>query len=62
MTECVHVCFTPGEYGIPKPWYFIFQMNFWAGIPLETGMPIPPAPTEHSEGTRVWKLLDISIC
>ncbi|KAG8003116.1 ATP-binding cassette sub-family A member 1 [Nibea albiflora] len=39
----------PGEYGIPKPWYFVFQLNFWAGIPLEMGMPIPPAPTEQSE-------------
>ncbi|XP_033936450.1 phospholipid-transporting ATPase ABCA1 isoform X1 [Pseudochaenichthys georgianus] len=34
----------PGEYGIPRPWYFIFQINYWGGIPLEAGMPIPPAP------------------
>lgn len=19
----------PGEYGIPKPWYFLFTRNFW---------------------------------
>uniref|UniRef100_A0A3B4Z5Q1 ATP binding cassette subfamily A member 7 n=1 Tax=Stegastes partitus TaxID=144197 RepID=A0A3B4Z5Q1_9TELE len=37
----------PGEYGIPRPWYFIFQINYWGGIPLEAGMPIPPAPTEQ---------------
>ncbi|XP_054459181.1 phospholipid-transporting ATPase ABCA1 [Anoplopoma fimbria] len=39
----------PGEYGIPRPWYFIFQLNYWGGIPLEAGMPIPPAPTEQDE-------------
>ncbi|GLD49893.1 ATP-binding cassette sub-family A member 1-like protein [Lates japonicus] len=39
----------PGEYGIPRPWYFIFQLNYWGGIPLEAGLPIPPAPTEQDE-------------
>ncbi|XP_047443764.1 phospholipid-transporting ATPase ABCA1 isoform X2 [Mugil cephalus] len=39
----------PGEYGIPKPWYFIFQINYWGGAPLEAGMPIPPAPPEQNE-------------
>ncbi|XP_074524779.1 phospholipid-transporting ATPase ABCA1 isoform X2 [Halichoeres trimaculatus] len=39
----------PGEYGIPRPWYFIFQLNYWGGIPLEAGMPIPPAPAEQDE-------------
>uniref|UniRef100_A0A671VMG5 P-type phospholipid transporter n=1 Tax=Sparus aurata TaxID=8175 RepID=A0A671VMG5_SPAAU len=39
----------PGEYGIPRPWYFIFQVNYWGGVPLEAGMPIPPAPTEEDE-------------
>ncbi|XP_047231681.1 phospholipid-transporting ATPase ABCA1 isoform X2 [Girardinichthys multiradiatus] len=39
----------PGQYGIPRPWYFIFQLNFWGGIPLEVGMPIPPAPADQDE-------------
>ncbi|CAJ1060852.1 phospholipid-transporting ATPase ABCA1 isoform X1 [Xyrichtys novacula] len=39
----------PGEYGIPRPWYFIFQLNYWGGVPLEAGMPIPPAPAEQDE-------------
>ncbi|XP_041647195.1 phospholipid-transporting ATPase ABCA1 isoform X1 [Cheilinus undulatus] len=39
----------PGEYGIPKPWYFLFQINYWGGVPLEAGMPIPPAPTGQDE-------------
>uniref|UniRef100_A0A3Q2G051 P-type phospholipid transporter n=1 Tax=Cyprinodon variegatus TaxID=28743 RepID=A0A3Q2G051_CYPVA len=39
----------PGQYGIPRPWYFIFQLNYWGGIPLEVGMPIPPAPAEQDE-------------
>ncbi|KAM4628696.1 phospholipid-transporting ATPase ABCA1 [Polymixia lowei] len=39
----------PGEYGIPRPWYFIFQINYWGGVPLEAGMPIPSAPRGHDE-------------
>ncbi|XP_024861123.1 phospholipid-transporting ATPase ABCA1 isoform X2 [Kryptolebias marmoratus] len=39
----------PGEYGMPRPWYFIFQINYWGGVPLEAGMPIPPAPTDQNE-------------
>ncbi|KAM6921905.1 phospholipid-transporting ATPase ABCA1 [Xenentodon cancila] len=39
----------PGDYGIPRPWYFIFQINYWGGVPLEAGMPIPPAPTDQDE-------------
>ncbi|XP_018601402.2 ATP-binding cassette sub-family A member 1 isoform X2 [Scleropages formosus] len=39
----------PGEYGIPRPWYFIFQLNYWGGVPLEVGMPIPPASRDDSE-------------
>uniref|UniRef100_A0A8D3BI66 P-type phospholipid transporter n=1 Tax=Scophthalmus maximus TaxID=52904 RepID=A0A8D3BI66_SCOMX len=39
----------PGEYGIPRPWYFIFQLNYWGGVPLEAGLPIPPAPTEQDD-------------
>ncbi|XP_061831887.2 phospholipid-transporting ATPase ABCA1 isoform X4 [Nerophis lumbriciformis] len=39
----------PGEYGIPRPWHFPFHLNYWSGIPLEAGMPIPPAPPEQGE-------------
>uniref|UniRef100_A0A3Q3W3E5 P-type phospholipid transporter n=1 Tax=Mola mola TaxID=94237 RepID=A0A3Q3W3E5_MOLML len=39
----------PGEYGIPKPWYFIFQINYWGGVPLEAGIPIPQAPSQQDE-------------
>ncbi|XP_041914079.1 phospholipid-transporting ATPase ABCA1 isoform X1 [Alosa sapidissima] len=39
----------PGEFGIPKPWYFIFQLNYWGGVPLEMGMPIPPAPRDERD-------------
>ncbi|XP_030640902.1 phospholipid-transporting ATPase ABCA1 [Chanos chanos] len=37
----------PGEFGIPRPWYFIFQLNYWGGVPLEVGLPVPPAPTDE---------------
>ncbi|TRY97479.1 hypothetical protein DNTS_008213 [Danionella cerebrum] len=39
----------PGQYGIPRPWYFIFQLNYWGGVPLEIGLPIPPAPVEDQD-------------
>ncbi|XP_063057110.1 phospholipid-transporting ATPase ABCA1 [Engraulis encrasicolus] len=39
----------PGEFGVPKPWYFIFQVNYWGGVPLEAGMPIPPAPPNEQD-------------
>ncbi|KAK2908022.1 phospholipid-transporting ATPase ABCA1 isoform X2 [Channa argus] len=55
----------PGEYGIPRPWYFIFQLNYWGGIPLEAGMPIPAAPTEqdddHIEPEPTNLMLGVSI-
>uniref|UniRef100_A0A7N9AQU0 Phospholipid-transporting ATPase ABCA1-like n=1 Tax=Mastacembelus armatus TaxID=205130 RepID=A0A7N9AQU0_9TELE len=52
----------PGEYGIPRPWYFIFQLNYWGGVPLEAGMPIPPAPSEQDEGLKLWKYIVSSKC
>ncbi|XP_028818388.1 LOW QUALITY PROTEIN: ATP-binding cassette sub-family A member 1 [Denticeps clupeoides] len=39
----------PGEFGIPKPWYFIFQLNYWGGVPLEYGLPVPPTPRDEPE-------------
>uniref|UniRef100_A0A8C6UGH4 Zgc:172302 n=1 Tax=Neogobius melanostomus TaxID=47308 RepID=A0A8C6UGH4_9GOBI len=53
----------PGEYGIPRPWYFVFQMNFWSGLSLEVGMSIPPAPTEqdHIEPEPNNLVLGVSI-
>ncbi|XP_051930370.1 phospholipid-transporting ATPase ABCA1 [Hippocampus zosterae] len=39
----------PGEYGMPRPWYFLFHINYWRGIPLEDGIPIPTAPMEQGK-------------
>uniref|UniRef100_A0A8C1KGF9 Zgc:172302 n=1 Tax=Cyprinus carpio TaxID=7962 RepID=A0A8C1KGF9_CYPCA len=39
----------PGQYGIPRPWYFIFQLNYWGGVPLEVGLPVPPAPRDEPD-------------
>lgn len=53
----VFFCFlTLGQYGIPRPWYFIFQINYWGGVPLEAGRPIPQAPSEQNERNRPQKL------
>uniref|UniRef100_A0A4W5PLG4 P-type phospholipid transporter n=1 Tax=Hucho hucho TaxID=62062 RepID=A0A4W5PLG4_9TELE len=29
----------PGEYGVPRPWNFVFSLNYWGGIPLEAADP-----------------------
>ncbi|XP_053093930.1 phospholipid-transporting ATPase ABCA1 isoform X2 [Pangasianodon hypophthalmus] len=39
----------PGQYGIPRPWYFIFQLNYWGGVPLEADIPIPPVPCDQPD-------------
>ncbi|KAI4904249.1 hypothetical protein NFI96_031778 [Prochilodus magdalenae] len=39
----------PGQYGIPRPWYFVFQLNYWGGGLLEAGLPIPPAPRDEPD-------------
>lgn len=52
--------FPPGEYGVPRPWYFIFQLNYWGGVPLEAGMPIPPAPSEQDHGKAAAVVLSAS--
>ncbi|XP_017334205.1 phospholipid-transporting ATPase ABCA1 isoform X2 [Ictalurus punctatus] len=39
----------PGQYGIPRPWYFIFQLNYWGGVPLEADMPIPLVPCDQPD-------------
>uniref|UniRef100_A0A672M6Q8 P-type phospholipid transporter n=1 Tax=Sinocyclocheilus grahami TaxID=75366 RepID=A0A672M6Q8_SINGR len=39
----------PGQYGIPRPWYFIFQLNYWGGVPLEVGLPVPPTPRDEPD-------------
>ncbi|KAL1023254.1 hypothetical protein UPYG_G00038330 [Umbra pygmaea] len=55
----------PGQYGVPRPWNFVFTLNFWGGIPLEIGMPIPLAPQgqedDHIEAEPTQLILGVSI-
>ncbi|XP_061538807.1 phospholipid-transporting ATPase ABCA1 isoform X2 [Phycodurus eques] len=55
----------PGEYGVPRPWYFLFHINYWRGIPLEDCMQIPSAPAEqdkdHIEADPSNLVLGVSI-
>nr|XP_061811147.1 phospholipid-transporting ATPase ABCA1-like [Nerophis lumbriciformis] len=37
----------PGEYGVPQPWNFLFNINYWRGVPLNNNMPIPNVPKGH---------------
>ncbi|KAI5101655.1 ATP-binding cassette sub-family A member 1 isoform X2 [Silurus meridionalis] len=39
----------PGQYGIPRPWYFIFKLNYWGGVPLEADMHVPPVPDDQQD-------------
>uniref|UniRef100_A0A8B9GPW6 P-type phospholipid transporter n=1 Tax=Astyanax mexicanus TaxID=7994 RepID=A0A8B9GPW6_ASTMX len=39
----------PGQYGIPRPWYFVFQLKYWGGALMEAGLPIPPAPIDEGD-------------
>uniref|UniRef100_A0A8C9XBN0 P-type phospholipid transporter n=1 Tax=Sander lucioperca TaxID=283035 RepID=A0A8C9XBN0_SANLU len=48
----------PGEYGIPRPWYFIFQMNYWGGVPLEVDN-IEPEPVNLVLGVNIRNLVKI---
>uniref|UniRef100_G3P0K8 P-type phospholipid transporter n=1 Tax=Gasterosteus aculeatus aculeatus TaxID=481459 RepID=G3P0K8_GASAC len=56
----------PGQYGIPRPWYFIFQINYWGGVPLEAGInsflssdQIEPEPSDLILGVSVRNLVKI---
>uniref|UniRef100_A0AAQ4PDV6 P-type phospholipid transporter n=1 Tax=Gasterosteus aculeatus aculeatus TaxID=481459 RepID=A0AAQ4PDV6_GASAC len=48
----------PGQYGIPRPWYFIFQINYWGGVPLEADQ-IEPEPSDLILGVSVRNLVKI---
>ncbi|GAA6102437.1 phospholipid-transporting ATPase ABCA1 isoform X2 [Tachysurus ichikawai] len=39
----------PGQYGIPRPWNFLFQLSYWGGLPLEADMPVPPVACDQPE-------------
>uniref|UniRef100_A0A8C1ZLC5 P-type phospholipid transporter n=1 Tax=Cyprinus carpio TaxID=7962 RepID=A0A8C1ZLC5_CYPCA len=41
----------PGQYGIPRPWYFIFQLNYWDRIEAE--------PTNLILGVSIRNLVKI---
>uniref|UniRef100_A0A8B9GZW2 Zgc:172302 n=1 Tax=Astyanax mexicanus TaxID=7994 RepID=A0A8B9GZW2_ASTMX len=47
----------PGQYGIPRPWYFVFQLKYWGGALMEAGLPIPPAPIDEGDSKNTGKLL-----
>nr|XP_061811148.1 phospholipid-transporting ATPase ABCA1-like [Nerophis lumbriciformis] len=39
----------PGEYGVPQPWNFVFDINYWRGVQLKNDIPIPTVPKRHCE-------------
>uniref|UniRef100_A0A8C7ZSN6 P-type phospholipid transporter n=1 Tax=Oryzias sinensis TaxID=183150 RepID=A0A8C7ZSN6_9TELE len=48
----------PGEFGIPRPWYFIFQLNYWGGVPLEADN-IEAEPSNMTLGVNIRNLVKI---
>nr|XP_061811144.1 phospholipid-transporting ATPase ABCA1-like [Nerophis lumbriciformis] len=56
----------PGEYGVPKPWNFIFNINYWRRFPLKNDMPVPTVLKLHNkdciEADPTNLVLCVSIC
>uniref|UniRef100_A0A3P8Y0I9 P-type phospholipid transporter n=1 Tax=Esox lucius TaxID=8010 RepID=A0A3P8Y0I9_ESOLU len=48
----------PGQYGVPRPWNFVFSLNFWGGIPLEADR-IEAEPTHLVLGVAIRNLVKI---
>uniref|UniRef100_A0A8B9J4J9 P-type phospholipid transporter n=1 Tax=Astyanax mexicanus TaxID=7994 RepID=A0A8B9J4J9_ASTMX len=46
----------PGQYGIPRPWYFVFQLKYWGGALMEAGLPIPPAPIDEGDSKNTDRI------
>lgn len=41
----------PGQYGIPRPWYFPFTKTYWCGEEENTSMSTPLSKKGNAEGT-----------
>ncbi|XP_019742850.1 ATP-binding cassette sub-family A member 1-like [Hippocampus comes] len=39
----------PGQYGLPLPWNFLFDINYWKGIQVVKSRQIPVAPMEENK-------------
>uniref|UniRef100_A0A3Q3RRV2 P-type phospholipid transporter n=1 Tax=Mastacembelus armatus TaxID=205130 RepID=A0A3Q3RRV2_9TELE len=50
----------PGEYGIPRPWYFIFQLNYWGGYIVSSKCK-NCLPSDHIEPEPTNLILGVSI-
>uniref|UniRef100_A0A8C8ICA5 P-type phospholipid transporter n=1 Tax=Oncorhynchus tshawytscha TaxID=74940 RepID=A0A8C8ICA5_ONCTS len=48
----------PGEYGVPRPWNFVFSLNYWGGIPLEADR-IEADPSHLILGVAIRNLVKI---
>uniref|UniRef100_A0A8C3B3X0 P-type phospholipid transporter n=1 Tax=Cyclopterus lumpus TaxID=8103 RepID=A0A8C3B3X0_CYCLU len=42
----------PGQYGIPRPWYFPFTKTYWCGEKENTNMSTPLSKKGNAEGTN----------
>uniref|UniRef100_A0A672GMS6 P-type phospholipid transporter n=1 Tax=Salarias fasciatus TaxID=181472 RepID=A0A672GMS6_SALFA len=50
----------PGQYGIPKPWYFPFTSSYWCGTSSEAdGTYLEKAPPDLKAGVSVHNLVKI---
>ncbi|KAJ3599929.1 hypothetical protein NHX12_033883 [Muraenolepis orangiensis] len=48
----------PGQYGVPKPWNFLFQWKYWGGVPMEVDR-IEQEPTHLVLGVSIHNLVKI---
>uniref|UniRef100_A0A8B9GUY0 P-type phospholipid transporter n=1 Tax=Astyanax mexicanus TaxID=7994 RepID=A0A8B9GUY0_ASTMX len=48
----------PGQYGIPRPWYFVFQLKYWGGALMEADR-IEAEPSDLILGVAIHNLVKI---
>uniref|UniRef100_A0A8B9GRH0 P-type phospholipid transporter n=1 Tax=Astyanax mexicanus TaxID=7994 RepID=A0A8B9GRH0_ASTMX len=53
----------PGQYGIPRPWYFVFQLKYWGGALMEADSKntdrIEAEPSDLILGVAIHNLVKI---
>lgn len=42
----------PGQYGIPRPWYFPFTKSYWCGEKENNNISTPLSKKGNAEGTN----------
>uniref|UniRef100_A0A667ZUP3 P-type phospholipid transporter n=1 Tax=Myripristis murdjan TaxID=586833 RepID=A0A667ZUP3_9TELE len=60
MTWYIEAVF-PGQYGIPRPWYFLFTKTYWCGESENKNISTPLGKKGNADGTNHDHLMFISL-